>query len=107
WPGDPSFGGTLDPSILPVHQLVDWVQFSSYADGVFTLAWREDFDAATLPTGWLTGDWDSPKALSTHAPANVNFLSSCAVLSLTADDATGSTGADLTGCTPGMGSGGA
>ena len=107
WPGDSTFGGTLNPSILPVHQLVDWVQFSSYADGMFTLAWREDFDAATLPTGWLTGDWDSPKALSTHLPANVNFLSSCAVLSLTSDDAPGSTGADTTGCTPGMGSGGA
>jgi MYXO-CTERM domain-containing protein len=107
WPGDSSFGGNLDPSILPVHQYVDWAQFSSYADGAFTLAWREDFDAATAPTGWLTGDWDSPKGLSKHLPANVNFLSSCAVLSLTADETTGPTGADPTGCTPGMGSAGA
>ena len=107
WPGDASFGGVLDPSILPVHQYIDWVQFSSYANGAFTLAWREDFDAATLPTGWATGSWDSPKALSTHDPANVNFVSSCAVLSLTADAMTGSTGADTTGCTPGMGSAGA
>jgi MYXO-CTERM domain-containing protein len=101
WPGDSTFGGTLNPSILPVHQYVDWVQFSSYADGAFTLAWREDFGAATLPTGWLTGDWGSPKALSTHDPLNVNFLSGCAVLSMTADDATGSTGAmpDAIGCT--------
>lgn len=107
WPGDSTFGGNLDPSILPVHELVDWVQFSSYADGMFTLAWREDFDAATAPTGWLTGDWDSPKGLSKHDPLNVNFVSSCAVLSLTADGATGATGADTTGCTPGMGSAGA
>ena len=107
WPGDSTFGGTLDPNSLPVHQYIDWVQFSSYADGAFTLAWREDFDAAALPTGWLTGDWGSPKNLSTHAPANVNFLNSCAVLSMTADNATGPTGADTTGCTPGMGSSGA
>jgi hypothetical protein len=107
WVGDSTFGGTLDPSILPVHQYVDWVQFSSYANGAFTLAWREDFDAATLPTGWATGTWDSSKGLSTHDPANVNFVSSCAVLSMTADAATGATGADTTGCTPGMGSGGA
>jgi len=107
WAGDASFGGTLDPSILPVHQYVDWIQFSSYADGAFTPAWREDFDGATLPSAWLTGDWGSPKNLSTHAPANVNFLSSCAVLSMTADGVTGPTGADPTGCTPGMGMAGA
>jgi len=107
WVGDSTFGGTLDPSILPVFQYVDWVQFSTYANGAFTLAWREDFDAATLPTGWATGTWDSSKGLSTHDPLNVNFVSSCAVLSMTADGATGVTGADPTGCTPGMGSGGA
>jgi len=107
WPGDSSFGGTFDPSILPVYQYVDWVQFSSYADGAFTLAWREDFDGATLPTGWSTGNWDSAKGLSTHDPTNVNLVGSCAVLSLTADGMTGATGADPTGCTPGMGSAGA
>ena len=107
WPGDATFGGNFDPSILPVHQYVDWVQFSSYANGAFTLAWREDFDGSTLPSNWLTGNWGSPKNLSTHDPANVNFLNSCAVLSMTADAATGSTGADTTGCTPGTGSAGA
>ena len=113
WPGDASFGGNFNPSILPVHQYMDWVQFSSYANGTFTLAWREDFNAATAPTGWLTGDWGSPKNLSTHEPLNVNFLNGCAVISMTADDATGSTGAMTDGCTmgtagaAGMGTGGA
>lgn len=101
WPGDASFGGNFNPSILPVHQYMDWVQFSSYADGVFTLAWREDFNAATAPTGWLTGNWGSPKNLSTHEPLNVNFLNGCAVISMTSDDATGSTGAMTDGCTMG------
>jgi endo-1,3-1,4-beta-glycanase ExoK len=93
WPGDASFGGTLDPSILPVHEYVDWVQFSAYQEGAFTLAWREDFTAATLPDGWLTGSWPSPKNLSTHAPENVNFIDGYAVLSLTADNALGPAGA--------------
>ena len=103
WPGDASFGGNFSPSILPVHQYIDWVQFSSYANGAFTVAWREDFDAPTAPSGWLTGDWGSPKNLSTHDPRNVNFLGGYAVISLTADDATGPAGA-MSG--PGGGTGG-
>ena len=93
WPGDSTFGGTLNPSSLPVHQYIDWVQFSTYQDNVFTLSWREDFTANTLPTGWLTGNWGSPKNLSTHAPENVNFIDGYAVLSLTADNALGPAGA--------------
>jgi endo-1,3-1,4-beta-glycanase ExoK len=93
WPGDATFGGNFSPSILPVHQYIDWVQFSSYKDGAFTLAWREDFNAATVPEGWLTGSWASPKNLSTHAPENVNFINGYAVLSLTADNALGPAGA--------------
>lgn len=101
WPGDATFGGNFDPAILPVHEYVDWVQFSKYEGGVFTLAWREDFDAATLPAGWLTGSWASPKNKSTHAPENVNFINGYAVLSMTADDKLGPAGA-----MPGAGGGG-
>jgi endo-1,3-1,4-beta-glycanase ExoK len=93
WPGDASFGGNFNPAILPTHQYVDWVQFSKYDEGTFTLAWREDFEAATLPQGWLTGSWPSPKKKSTHSPQNVNFIDGYAVLSLTADDALGPAGA--------------
>ncbi len=106
WPGDASFGGNFNPAILPVHQYVSWVQYSSYANGAFTLAWREEFDASTAPSGWLTGNWASPKNLSTHDPLNVNFLSGEAVLSMTADDATGPAGAmpEASGGTGGMSS---
>lgn len=93
WPGDSTFGGNFNPAILPLHQYINWVQYSSYADGAFTLEWREDFGAETLPEGWLTGDWGSPKGLSTHAPANVAFMGGYAILSMTADDATGPAGA--------------
>lgn len=93
WPGDSTFGGNFNPSILPLHQYINWVQYSSYADGAFTLEWREDFSGDTLPEGWVTGDWGSPKGLSTHSPANVAFMDGYAVISMTADDATGSAGA--------------
>lgn len=93
WPGDSTFGGNFSPSILPVHQYVDWVEFSSYADGEFTFEWREEFDADSLPAGWLKGSWPSPKNLSTHDPRNVNVIDGYAVLSLTSDEAPGSKGA--------------
>ena len=93
WPGDASFGGNFKPEILPVHQYVNWIEYYSYAEGAFTLAWREDFSANSLPAGWLTGSWGSPKNLSTHKPGNVNFVDGYAVLSLTADDALGAAGA--------------
>jgi endo-1,3-1,4-beta-glycanase ExoK len=92
WPGDASFGGNFDPAILPVHQYISWVQYSSFQSGTFMLEWREDFASGALPSGWATGTWASPKSYSTHATANVGFASDVAVLSLTADDATGFAG---------------
>lgn len=93
WPGDASFGGNFSPSSLPLHQYIDWVQFSKYANGAFTLDFREDFTGPGLPSNFTTGNWGSPKNLSTHDARNVNLIGGCAVLSLTADDATGPTGA--------------
>jgi endo-1,3-1,4-beta-glycanase ExoK len=96
WPGDATFGGNFDPSILPVYEYVAWAQYSEYTPGTgddgsdFTLAWREEFD--TSPAGWSMGSWDSPKGLSTHSPSNIVFVDGIAVLSLTADDATGFVG---------------
>lgn len=108
WPGDATFGGTFSPTILPVHQYIDWIQFSGYADGAFTLSWREDFNGTTLASNWLMGSWGSPKNLSTHDTRNVNLLNGCAVLSLTADDATGTAGAvPCDGDAGGPGTGGA
>jgi endo-1,3-1,4-beta-glycanase ExoK len=110
WPGDATFGGNFDPAILPVQQYVSWVQYSSFTDGAFALEWREDFTAGALPAGWAVGNWASPKNYSTHAPANVGFAADLAVLSLTADDATGIGGdlpPDVAGSAGGAGAGGA
>jgi endo-1,3-1,4-beta-glycanase ExoK len=92
WVGNSSFGGVLAPSILPVNEYIDWVQYSSYANGTFRQQWREDFDATSIPAGWAVGNWASPYNLSTHNPANVNFVNGVAVLSMTPDDATGYSG---------------
>ena len=97
WPGDATFGGNFNPNILPVHQYVDWVQFSAYAASTFTLQWREDFAAPSLPVGWPTANWASPKNLSTHDPRNVNVIEGFVALSLTTDDAVGPAGA-MPGC---------
>ena len=92
WAGDASFGGTLNPSTLPVRQYISWVQYSSYANGAFQMQWREEFNGSTAPSGWAVGNWSSPFNLSTHNPANVSFVNGIAVLSMTADNATGFTG---------------
>jgi len=92
WPGDASFGGNFDAAILPVQQYINWVQYSSFADGAFAFQWREEFDGPTLPSGWSVGSWASPKNLSTHQAANVVFSGGLAVLALTADGATGFSG---------------
>jgi MYXO-CTERM domain-containing protein len=109
WPGDASFGGNFSPAILPVKQYIDWVQYSSYADGAFKVDWRDDFDASSLSSTWLTGSWASPKNLSTHLPANVALVEGAAVLSLTADAGTGTGGGGggtaTTGSAPSSGDG--
>jgi endo-1,3-1,4-beta-glycanase ExoK len=121
WVGNSNFGGVLDPSSLPVNQYISWVQYSSYENGTFQMQWREEFDGSTTPSGWATGNWASPFNLSTHNPANVTVADGIAVLSMTADTATGFAGtppADIgsdggtttgpggtTGATTGSGSG--
>ena len=92
WAGNSTFGGTLDPSILPVHEYISWVQYSSYTNGAFQLQWREEFAGSTMPSGWAAGNWSSPFNLSTHNPADVTFAGGIAVLSMTADNATGFSG---------------
>jgi len=88
WVGNSDFGGTLDTRDLPVHEFIDWVQYSEYTPGEgdddsdFTVSWREEFDST--PEGdWLKGSWASPYNLSMHSPQNVTFQDGMAILSLT------------------------
>lgn len=92
WPGNANFGGNFNASILPVRQYISWVQYSSFQNDSFKLEWREDFNGSAVPSGWTTGTWASPLNLSTHDTRNVTFSNGIAVLSVTADNATGFTG---------------
>jgi endo-1,3-1,4-beta-glycanase ExoK len=92
WQGDSSFGGNLSTSTLPVHEYISWVQYSSYSGGTFQQQWREEFTGSSVPSGWMTGTWASALNHSTHNPANVTFANGIAVLSMTADNATGFSG---------------
>jgi endo-1,3-1,4-beta-glycanase ExoK len=89
WPGDASFGGNFDPNVLPVYEEIDWVQYSSFANGVFTLEWRDDFNGTALDPRWLLGTWDSPKGLSQHDVRNVGVINGHAILALTSDEGVG------------------
>jgi hypothetical protein len=107
WPGNSSFGGNINNTTLPVHQYISWVQYSSYDNGNFTVQWREDFQTSGVPSGWAVGNWSSPFNLSTHNPQNVGFVNGIAVLSLTADNATGTPGTPpVDNAAGGTGSGG-
>jgi hypothetical protein len=74
---------------LPVYEEIDWVQYSSYANGTFTVEWRDDFDTAVFDPRWAFGTWDSPKALSTHDPRNVGIVDGHAIIALTSDEGVG------------------
>jgi endo-1,3-1,4-beta-glycanase ExoK len=97
WPGNSNFGGTFSSSILPVHEYISWVQYSTYTAGsgnapaTFPLAWRESFEQG-VPASWAAGNWASPFGLSTNAPGNVTVVNGVAVLSLTADNMPGFSG---------------
>lgn len=103
WPGDETFGGAFDPSLLPVYQYIDWIQYSSYDGSSFVLEWREDFDDPALPADWTLGTWDSPKGLSTHVIENAGVVDGALVLALTAYDAVGIPGVSPTTTTGGVG----
>ena len=92
WPGNSSFGGNINNTTLPVRQYISWVQYSSYSNGAFQQQWREEFQDSGVPTGWAVGTWSSPYNLSTHNAQNVSFVNGIAILSLTADNATGNPG---------------
>jgi len=95
WPGTTAFGGNFSAASLPVQEFISWIEYSAYTPGAgdagsnFTLTWRDSFEGSTLKNDWTVGTWASPLGQSTHSPANVTINNGFAVLSLTADNATG------------------
>lgn len=80
--------GVLDPSKLPVQQVINWMSYSSYTPGRgpggsdFTPVWTDDFN--TLDTRrWSRADWSFETNMADFKPNNVKVAGGylCLILS--------------------------
>ena len=77
--------GRFKASSLPLHQVVDWIEYHEYQDnGEFALTWRDDFDNFDQKR-WGKGDWGFESNLVTFSPNNANIVNGKLVLSLSAE----------------------
>ena len=80
-----SWVGSLDPSVLPQNQYVDWLKYYSYHDGsdtTFQFEWTDDFDNFDLQR-WSKANWTFGGNLVDFSPDNVAVEDGLLVLSLT------------------------
>ncbi|MGY5451861.1 family 16 glycosylhydrolase [Agarivorans sp. MS3-6] len=76
--------GRFDAASLPLHQVVDWMEYYEYQDnGDFSLAWRDDFNTFN-DKRWGKGDWGFESNLVTFSPDNAAIVDGHLVLSLSA-----------------------
>jgi hypothetical protein len=87
----------LDPAILPIHQFVNWIRYSSYTPGAgpggsdFTSQWEDNFN--TLDSArWGMASWTFGGNRVDFAPENVNVQNGMLILSLTQENQTGFSG---------------
>ncbi len=86
-----SWVGEFDDSVLPQHQYILWIKYSSYQNGAFVHEWTDEFD--TFDNGrWGTANWSFGENLVDFDPANVTVRDGALVLSLTREGQTGFTG---------------
>lgn len=68
--------GALDPSKLPIAQVVNWMAYSAYTPGKgpngsdFTPTWVDDFSTFNTQR-WLRGDWTFDQNMADFLPANI------------------------------------
>jgi len=92
-----SWAGNFDPSILPVYQFINWMQYSAYtpgagADGTdFTPEWKDDFDSFSS-TRWGKGDWTFGGNLVDFSPENIVVQDGYCIICLTSAAAKGFSG---------------
>lgn len=75
--------GPFNRKDLPLYQHVDWMEYYSYENGEFNLAWRDDFNSFDQKR-WGKGDWSFDGNLVTFDPKNVAIKDGALVLGLTA-----------------------
>ncbi|WP_437643407.1 family 16 glycosylhydrolase [Sorangium sp. So ce362] len=83
--------GAFDDSVLPQHQFVNWVKYYRYNNGVFELAWHDEFDSLD-GARWSKADWTFDGNRVDFDPQNVTVKDGTLVLSLTREGQTGFTG---------------
>ncbi len=92
-----SWVGAFDPSILPVHQYINWVKVYQYTPKTgpngsdFTLHWQDDFDTFD-DARWGTANWTFTENLTDLVPENVTVSGGTLVLSITRAGLNGFTG---------------
>jgi hypothetical protein len=98
WPPDNvAWAGTLDPAILPVYAIYDWVKYYEYTPGTgdnFTLLWSDNFDY------WNQGIWSKGTHtwngnLCDFIPENAVFQDGYLILCLTNAINTGYSGGSV------------
>ena len=85
--------GAFNPSILPVYQFVNYMEYYAYNTSTksFTLSWRDDFNNFNT-SRWSKADWTFDGNYVDFDPANVVIQNGTLILALTTENAKGFSG---------------
>lgn len=86
-----SWAGPWDPSVLPLHMFVNWVEFHSWNGDGFDLKWRDDFDEFDTQR-WGKANWTFDANEADFAPENALVKEGYLVLAMTREGEEGYTG---------------
>lgn len=88
-----SWVGAFNPSILPVYQFVNYMEYYAYNTSTknFTLSWRDDFNNFDT-SRWSKADWTFDGNYVDFDPANVVIQNGTLILALTTENAKGFSG---------------
>ncbi len=88
-----SWVGAFNPSVLPVYQFVNYMEYYAYNTNTksFTLSWRDDFNSFDS-NRWSKADWTFDGNYVDFDPANVVIQNGTLVLALTTENAKGFSG---------------
>lgn len=85
--------GAFNPSILPVYQFVNYMEYYTYNTSTksFTFSWRDDFNNFDT-NRWSKADWTFDGNYVDFDPANVVIQNGTLILALTTENAKGFSG---------------
>ena len=88
-----SWVGAFNPTILPVYQFVNYMEYYSYNTNSrsFNLAWRDDFNSFDT-SRWAKADWTFDGNYVDFDPANVVVQNGTLILALTTENNKGFSG---------------